>query len=136
MTDLVMNDDTARPESFTVLGREIKVAPLNTLSEGQVLGFMKIFTRYLHGEVDGQTMVKLDQALGKLLDAADNNWLDYQVMEDKIAWTDVLMGIAPCLRTDKEPAKVAAVKAASRARKAAKKAPAKKVAAKKATKGA
>lgn len=124
MTDLVQNADEVRPGSFTVLGRTITVAPMNTLSEGQALGFMKIFQRYMYGEVNGPAMVKLDQALSKLLDPDDNAWLDYQIMEGNIQWAELLTQILPCLRRGDEP-KPEKVKAA-RARKApAKKAPAK-----------
>lgn len=134
MTDLVTNDAPARPDSFTVLERTITVKPLNALSEGQVLGFMKIFNRYVNGEVTGSTMVKLDQALSKLLEPADNDWLDFQVMENKVAWTDVLIAVLPCLRRD--DVVTAPVKPAARAKKVAKKAAAKKAPVKRARKSA
>lgn len=122
MTDPVQNADDVRPGSFVVLDRTITVAPMNTLSEGQVLGFMKIFQRYMYGEVHGPAMVKLDQALSKLLDPADNAWLDYQIMEGKIQWAELLATMLPCLRRGDAPKPE---KAPARARKAAKKAPAK-----------
>lgn len=136
MTDLVENKDLpARQPSFTIMGREIVVAPLSTLADGQVLGFMKIFRRYMHGSVDGETMTKLDQALSKLIGKVDNDWLDWNIMEDNIKWSEVLVAILPCLRgQDAAPAKP--VKP-TRARKVApKKAVAKKAPAKRATKRA
>lgn len=131
MTDVV-TDDGARKESFTVLGREVKVAPMNTLKEGQVLGFYKVLQRYINGGVDAASLVKLDQALSKLIAKEDNDWLDWQVMEGTVEWSEVLIEMLPCLRgRDEGGAPVR--KAASRARKAvAKKAPAKKAPVKKA----
>lgn len=130
MTDVETVDTETTKSSFEVLGRTIHVKPLNTLSEGQMLGFLKLFRRYSMQKLDALGQAKLDQALSKLLDPDDNEWLDFQIMENKIPWTDVLVELLGCLRRkDEESVKPAPAKKAPRARKAAvKKAPVKKVA--------
>lgn len=132
MTDVETVSTETPPASFEVLGRTIPVKPLDTLTDGQRLGFLKLFRRYSERSLDGAGTVKLDQALSKLLEPTDNEWLDYQIMEDNLQWQDILMKLLACLRpTDTAPAPAPAKKA-PRARKAAKKA----VPAKKATKRA
>lgn len=128
MTDVETVDTETPKSSFTVLDRTIAVRPLNTLSEGQQLGFLKLFRRYSMQRLDALGTAKLDQALSKLLEPDDNEWLDFQIMEDKVQWTVVLTELLGCLRpADEAPVKPAPVKKAPRARKAAvKKAPAKK----------
>lgn len=135
MTDLETNDAAAlRPDEFEVLGRVIKVSAFNTLNDGQILGFVKVFRRYALGDSSAELMSKLDHALSKLLDPADNAWLDFQIMEGTVLWTDVLMKIVPCLRpADAEPVKAAKPVKALRAKKAA---PAKKATARKTAKRA
>jgi hypothetical protein len=129
MTVSDTNGTEARPGSFTVLGRTIPVKPMTALTDGQRLGFVKIFRRCMVDGLDGAGTVKLDQALSKLLAAEDNDWLDYQIMEDRLAWTDVLMELMACLRGTDAPTPAPSAKA-PRARKAAAKkaAPAKKAA--------
>lgn len=113
------------PTSFTVLGRTIHVKPLDTLTDGQRLGFVKIFRRAMHEGLDGAATMKLDQAISKLLEPVDNDWLDYQVMEDRLKWQEVLLELMACLRgSDVEEVKPAPVKKAV-ARKATKRAVAK-----------
>lgn len=125
MTDLETNGTETRPSSFDVLGRTVQVRPLSTLNDGQRIGFAKVLRRYADEKLDGAGVLKLDQALSKLLSAEDNDWLDYQIMEGKLEWPEVLRLLLGCLRSaDAEP--VAPVKKAVRAKKVAvKKAPAK-----------
>jgi hypothetical protein len=128
MTDVETVDTETRNSSFEVLGRTIPVKPLSVLSQGQQLGFLKLFRRYSIQQLDAMGTAKLDQALSKLLAAEDNEWLDFQIMEDKLEWQEVLAHLLGCLRgKDDEPTRPEPVKKAPRARKAAvKKAPAKK----------
>lgn len=117
-----------RPSSFTVLGRTIHVKSLGTLTDGQRLGFVKIFRRAMHEGLDGTAILKLDQAISKLLEPVDNDWLDYQIMEDKLKWQEVLFELLACLgASDSEEGPTAPVKKAAK-KTVAKKAPAKKAA--------
>lgn len=126
MTDVETVDTETRRTSFTVLGRTIHVKPMETLTDGQRLGFVKIFRRAMHDGLDGAATLKLDQALAKLLEPADNDWLDYQIMEDRLKWQDVLFELMACLRGSDEETKPVAPAKKAVARKAAKKAPVKK----------
>ena len=118
MTDVETVDTETRKSSFVALGRTIQVKPLSTLTEGQQLGFLKLFRRYSIQSLDGLGTAKLDQALSKLLEPDDNEWLDFQIMEDKLQWQDVLVELLACLRpSDEKPVKPEPVKKAPRARK-------------------
>jgi hypothetical protein len=119
MTDLEAKDTEASPSSFEVLGRVVHVRPLSALNDGQRIGFAKVLRRYAGGALDGQGVLKLDQALSKLLSAEDNDWLDYQIMEGALEWPVVLRELLACLRpSDTVPVKPVPVKRAARAKKA------------------
>lgn len=100
-----------KTHTITVLDREIVVQPLLSLGLDKLRLFARIGLRLQQGKGTLDDILRLDTLIAKLLDPKDNQWLEDQILDEKLTTDQILEHLIPVFRWYEENAPKETVKA-------------------------
>lgn len=87
-----------KTHTITVLDREIVVQPLLSLGLDKLRLFARIGLRLQQGKGTLDDILRLDTLIAKLLDPKDNQWLEDQILDEKLTTDQILEHLIPVFR--------------------------------------
>lgn len=93
-----------KTHTITVLGRDIEVQPLLSLGMDKLRLFARIGLRLQQGKGGLDDILRLDTLIAQLISHEDNQWLEDQILDEKLTTDQILEHLTPVFRWYQENA--------------------------------